>query len=517
MPGDPVLVVDDTPVGLKLTRLLLAREGYDVRTAESAEEALTALDEFRPMLILTDVQLPGIDGLEMTRRIKANPRTKDITIVALSARAMMGDEVQARAAGCDGYITKPIDTNKLPSQIRNLMDRRRALIAESASSSSQSQPGFGVSKQEMEALRRQFLDEGEERCHRLLGGIGNGFDARSAARQMHQWVGSAGLLGFGEICKLARSLEQKLETQPSAISEARELLTNLALTFADLRQAKLARIPDHIAKAIAGGRIAMVGFEAKHADRMCEVLGGAGARLMSFGAGEDPNSEVIRQCDLIIVDVHPGTMDCGWLKRDAPCGETRLVFAGERQYLLNLHPVVQTHATDFIVNPSEPEEILMRCALALSRQVRPQADPVPAAVPSAAPQAVGGETGKRAIAVPRVVVADDDSVVVSVVGTALRNFGMTCHFANNGAEALRLIREEKPHAAVLDVNMPELDGYRVLAAVRAENLPVRVVLLTSRQREDDVLRGFQTGADDYLIKPFSPLELIARLRRLLGQ
>jgi CheY-like chemotaxis protein len=333
---------------------------------------------------------------------------------------------------------------------------------------------------------------------------------------MHQWVGSAGLLGFGEICKLARSLEQKLETQPLVISETRELLTNLALTFTDLRRPKLARIPDNIAKAIAGGRIAMVGFEAEHADRMCEVLGGAGARLLSFGADEDPNSEVVRQCNLIIVGVHPGTIDCGWLKRDAPCGEARMVFAGERQYLLNLHPLVQSRATDFIVDPSEPEEILMRCALALSRQAPPEPEPV-AVAPSAAPQTVGGETNKRAIAVPRVVVADDDSVVVSVVGTALRNFGMSCQFANNGAEALRLIREEKPDAAVLDVNMPELDGYRVLAAVRAENLPVRVVLLTSRQREDDVLRGFQTGADDYLIKPFSPLELIARLRRLLVQ
>jgi len=135
-------------------------------------------------------------------------------------------------------------------------------MAESAPPNSQPQPDFGISQQEMEGLRRQFLDEGEERCHRLLGGIGDGFDARNAARQMHQWVGSAGLLGFGEICKLARSLEQKLETQPLVISETRELLTNLALTFTDLRRPKLARIPDNIAKAIAGGRIAMVGFEA---------------------------------------------------------------------------------------------------------------------------------------------------------------------------------------------------------------------------------------------------------------
>jgi CheY-like chemotaxis protein len=516
MPGDPVLVVDDTPVGLKLTRLLLAREGYNVRTAESAEEALAALDEFRPHLILTDVQLPGIDGLEMTRRIKANPLTKDITIVALSARALMGDEVKARAAGCDGYITKPIDIAKLPSQIRMLMNHPRSPVADSAPSSPHSQPGLGVSERELEGLRRKFLDEGEERCRQLLDGLDNGFHARNAARQMHQWVGSSGLLGFDEICKLVRSLEQKFETQPQSVSEARELLTHLALTFGGLRQAKRAKIPDDVAKTIAGGRIAMVGFEVGHADRLCAVLGGAGAKLLSFGAAEDPQSEVIRQCDLILVDVHPGTMDSAWLKPDAPPGETKLVFTGERQYLLNLDPVVQSRATDFIADPSEPEEVIMRCARALSRPAPPEPAPVPDA-PSAAPQTVGGETSKRAIPVPRVVVADDDSVVVSVVSTALRNFGLNCRFATNGAEALRLIREEKPHAAVLDVNMPEMDGYKVLAAVRAENLPVRVVLLTSRQREDDVLRGFQMGADDYLIKPFSPLELIARLRRLLGQ
>ena len=130
MPADSVLVVDDTSVGRKLTRLLLAREGYDVRTAGSAEEALSALNEFQPKLILTDLQLPGIDGLEMIRRIKANPQTKDITIVALSARALMGDEVEARAAGCDGYFTKPVDTNKLPSQIRTVLSQRRAPMAE---------------------------------------------------------------------------------------------------------------------------------------------------------------------------------------------------------------------------------------------------------------------------------------------------------------------------------------------------------------------------------------------------
>jgi two-component system alkaline phosphatase synthesis response regulator PhoP len=92
---------------------------------------------------------------------------------------------------------------------------------------------------------------------------------------------------------------------------------------------------------------------------------------------------------------------------------------------------------------------------------------------------------------------------------------MDCHPAANGREALDRIRELRPQAAVLDLNMPGMDGYHVLSAIRAESLPVKVVLLTARQQENDVIRGFTLGADDYVVKPFSPLELAARLKRLL--
>src|SRR3954465_10956458 len=108
MRGDPILIVDDTPVNLKLTRILLEHEGYEVRTAPSAEEALKSLESFRPRLVLADIQMPGVDGLEMTRRIKQNPANRDVLVVALTALAMEGDEEKAIAAGCDGYITKPI-------------------------------------------------------------------------------------------------------------------------------------------------------------------------------------------------------------------------------------------------------------------------------------------------------------------------------------------------------------------------------------------------------------------------
>ena len=79
----------------------------------------------------------------------------------------------------------------------------------------------------------------------------------------------------------------------------------------------------------------------------------------------------------------------------------------------------------------------------------------------------------------------------------------------------RQIRELCPHAVVLDVNMPGMDGFQVLAAIRHAALPVKVIMSTARQNESDVLRGFELGADDYVVKPFNPLELVARLKRLL--
>jgi two-component system, cell cycle response regulator DivK len=114
MPGEAILIVDDHPTNLKLARVLLVAEGYDVRTAEDAAQALAVVAEFRPRLILMDIQLPGVDGLELTRRLKADPATQDIVIIALTAYAMKGDSERALAAGCDGYVPKPIDTRSLP-------------------------------------------------------------------------------------------------------------------------------------------------------------------------------------------------------------------------------------------------------------------------------------------------------------------------------------------------------------------------------------------------------------------
>jgi CheY-like chemotaxis protein len=124
--GVPILIVDDNPLNVKLVRVLLLTSGYDVRTCADAEAALETLRSFRPRAILMDIQLPGMDGLELTRRLKADPETRDITIIALTAYAMKGDEEKARAAGCDGYLTKPIDTAVFPSLLAGYLCRTRS-------------------------------------------------------------------------------------------------------------------------------------------------------------------------------------------------------------------------------------------------------------------------------------------------------------------------------------------------------------------------------------------------------
>jgi CheY-like chemotaxis protein len=116
-----ILVVDDNATNLKLVSDVLAFEGHHILKAADAEEAQLVLADTLPDLILMDIALPGMDGLTLTRKLKADERTRHVRIVALTAFAMKGDDQKAFAAGCDGYITKPIDTRKFPAQVATFL------------------------------------------------------------------------------------------------------------------------------------------------------------------------------------------------------------------------------------------------------------------------------------------------------------------------------------------------------------------------------------------------------------
>ena len=118
MSAPRVLIVDDNDMNIAIAQVVLLAEKFDVETASDGFEAIQKVASFGPDLILMDIQMPGKDGLEVTRTLKADPVTRHIAIVAFTAFAMRGDEAKMRAAGCDGYLTKPIDVMQFGAQVR---------------------------------------------------------------------------------------------------------------------------------------------------------------------------------------------------------------------------------------------------------------------------------------------------------------------------------------------------------------------------------------------------------------
>lgn len=129
MAGEPILIIDDNPTNLKLAAFVLAKSGYEIRTAADADAALSELERWSPRLILMDLQLPGMDGFELTRRLKADPARRGIKVIAVTAYAMQRDEARALAAGCDGYVAKPV----APDTLRALVAKQLSAVSEAPS------------------------------------------------------------------------------------------------------------------------------------------------------------------------------------------------------------------------------------------------------------------------------------------------------------------------------------------------------------------------------------------------
>jgi two-component system cell cycle response regulator DivK len=113
-----ILVVEDQEDNRQILRDLLTNAGYEIVQAENGREALTAAVTQQPDLILMDIQLPLLDGYEVTRRLKADPALRAIPVIVVTSYALSGDETKARAAGCDAYVTKPYSTRALLAKIR---------------------------------------------------------------------------------------------------------------------------------------------------------------------------------------------------------------------------------------------------------------------------------------------------------------------------------------------------------------------------------------------------------------
>lgn len=504
MAGAPILLVDDSPVSLKLMRLLLTYEGFEVRTSERAEEALQMLDSFQPALVLTDIQMPGMDGIEMARRIKNNRRTSGIKVAALTASNSRLDAERALEAGCEDCIIKSEDTATLTARVRELLGEASASLP-----APQAVEPAHESASALEASsRRRFLEEARQHSIEMLTSLDTRLDSLAIWAQLHQWAEDA-TLESAAVIKLAKYGEELLAESPLRTTALRECLSDLYFTFEELLADEAVPPPNYLVQALRGKRVALVGLPAKRCDAICAELGRVEARPLLFSIADDPAPASICDCDLIVLHVYPG-MNAARMEALAPSA-SKLLLAGECRDLLEVAAALPVATAEFLAGNWEPEELLLRLALLGNRSVaaRPKPETTLALVPPPAARPCDY------VGSPSIVLADDDPIILTILRSMLSNHGMRCQTASNGLEAIRLIREVQPHAAVLDIDMPEANGFEVLAAIRADNLPTLVMMLSAHQRESDILRGFRLGADDYLVKPFNPSELVARLKRLL--
>ena len=198
MANETILVIDDTTVNLKLTAAVLRSAGYVVHVYTAAEPALLALRTLRPQLILIDIRLPGMNGLEFTRQILAEPRNRSILVVALSASIDEEDRTAALEAGCTGYLTKPIDTRSFADQIREFLQPQAPLprpgVEAPAVTPAPTKPTrLTLSGPEMDDLRRSFLTDGTRQSRGLLASLDGQFDASQGSEMAHRWIGAAGV------------------------------------------------------------------------------------------------------------------------------------------------------------------------------------------------------------------------------------------------------------------------------------------------------------------------------------
>jgi two-component system, cell cycle response regulator DivK len=485
-----ILIIEDNQLNVRLVRVLLADEGYDLRSAVNADEAINVLSTFKPGLILMDIQLPGKSGLELTRELRANPEMNNASIIALTGYGRKEDEQSCLNAGCDGYIAKPIDTSTFPATIRSFIDRRSRTVPKAQ----------GDVRDLLRDLRNTFITEASAEVAELSSAEFQA-DRSRLLRALHRWAGVAGTLGMPGVTNQARTTEVFVESTEEvdvpALREALEELKRLIAAAAAAPAFELA-LPSEIVKALSGKRIGLAGFSEPEAQRIARVLDRAECFTVCIEMQpEGLSTAMVERFDVVILNL-VSMAGSAYQSSTSTQLDKPILLVGSRACVSDDVNSIDTPARDFLMTPWDSEELLVRCCKLLSPDVR---------------HTIHGERKGPA----QIVIADDDPAIGALLTAVLRRTGAECRLARSGTEALALVREVLPDVLILDVNMPGIDGFEVLTNLGADDLTARipVVLLTARQQEADVLKGFACGASDYITKPFNPMEVTARVARYL--
>ncbi len=484
-----ILVVEDNDMQSKLVGFLLEEAGHTVQVAESAEQALALLQSFLPDLILMDLQLPGKDGLELTRELRLNPALGATPIIALTAYTDPAELGRAREAGCNGTIAKPIDTATFTRQVREYLSGTAEVAGEAPRDSGDL----------LAEIRNSFLAEGLEQCGAILKELQS--DPRSATdvlrRVLHRWAGVGGTLGFPELSSQARHVETLLKTAGEDYAEIVKAIETMRRRFAAAARNKPS-FPLELTNGLNGARIGLINFSDEEANRIRSAASSPNIPIVIERMKSDSIENQSGYTALIVNEC--GVSMVSTLHR--PQWSVPAVLIGSRSSLLSFSKL-PARACDFLIAPWDAEEVLVRVFRLIAKPATPQ------------PSVDSPHLQKRR---PRVLIADDDPAIVSVVSEVLQQSEMDCEVARGGKQALEVVNRRPLDAIILDVNMLDLDGFEVLKSLR-NNLATReipVLLLTARRDKLDIALGFSSGADDYMVKPFKPLDLVERVNKMIA-
>jgi two-component system cell cycle response regulator DivK len=496
MAKEPILIIDDNPSNVKLARLLLANAGYEVRTAADSTEALETLRSFRPRLILMDIQLPGMDGLKLTRRLKEDPLTRDSIIVAVTAYAMRGDEERAKEAGCDGYMSKPIDT-------RTFVDQIRRYLQASPEKTPAARPESGDPNDLLRELRNVFVTEGAESSQRYAQANLSDSEIEAMQRVAHHWVGMGGTLGFPEITTRARELEEMLRSLPLQWQK------RVAAGFAEMwnlfvrcmETAGEPPVPVDLVQSLASKRVGLIGFTDHEAVRVRAAFDQVHAVARDLGAlSEGLGMEALHTHDLIVLNACTEEGIHAWESVLAqPLLAKPMLLVSSRTVLMDSKLALVDRAVDFVLEPWDSEELLCRAQRVIGQKPRPPQPQI--------------ERNRR----PLVIIADDDPMIHLLLTPMLEKLGVDCRSVGDGREALDAVRKLSPDVLVLDIGMPNIGGMAVLREIRRvqQNHAVQILMFSVRQQKSDISMALAFGANDYAVKPFDPEDVVMRIMRLL--
>jgi CheY-like chemotaxis protein len=257
-------------------------------------------------------------------------------------------------------------------------------------------------------------------------------------------------------------------------------------------------LPHPVLDRVAGKRFALLDFEALELKMILATLDEIGAFSRAMGSAQiRTHPLVLDSFDICVCELSGLPIDdelytcCGSSGRPA-------LLVGTLEEILCQSLKHQRGPRDFLVKPWHPHDLLLRSFYLLQ---------------GAAPKESGDVSGVE----PTVIIADDDATTTTLIAALLRKHQVKSIVARDGGEAIQAVNNSRAQVMVLDVNMPKLNGFEVLQTIKRGTAvaPIKVAMLTSRQQETDIVRAFGLGADDYVVKPFNPLELVSRVKRLL--